>query len=191
MVGEIDSVSQLPSDRSCIFRTTNSNWDGVLPSTYTPYARFRSSHSGAYSFWLGVDTDQKMWFARHLPNDGIPTISEWHEVAVAEPPQKFTAPLSDGYSGALSYLKTQESIVIVSFDVYKTDNSTINGTNLISTLPEGFRGVSGYCVALATGVEGGSIVGAAQAWCDTEGIVRTLCPSGTYRIRGEIIFCAN
>ena len=115
----------------------------------------------------------------------------WAEIATATPPQKFTAPLSDGYSGALSYLKTQESIVIVSFDVYKTDNSTINGTNLISTLPEGFRGVSGYCVALATGVGGGSVVGAAQAWCDTEGIVRTLCPSGTYRIRGEIIFCAN
>ena len=117
--------------------------------------------------------------------------TEWIPLATATPPQKFTAPLSDGYSGALSYLKTQESIVIVSFDVYKTDNSTINGTNLISTLPEGFRGASGYCVVLATGVGGGSVVGAAQAWCDTEGIVRTLCPNGTYRIRGEIIFCAN
>ena len=116
---------------------------------------------------------------------------EWFEIATATPPQKFTAPLSDGYSGTLSYLKTQESIVIVSFDVYKTDDSAINGTNLISTLPEGFRGLSGYCAALATGVGGGSIVGAAQAWCDTEGIVRTLCPSGTYRIRGEIVFCAN
>lgn len=115
----------------------------------------------------------------------------WQKLATATPPQEFTAPLSDGYSGALSYLKTQESIVIVSFDVYKTDNSTINGANLISTLPEGFRGVSGYCVALATGVGGGSVVGAAQAWCDTEGIVRTLSPSGTYRIRGEIVFCAN
>lgn len=113
------------------------------------------------------------------------------DVAIATPPQKFTAPLSDGYSGTLSYLKTQENIVIVSFDVYKTDNSAINGTNLIATLPEGFRGLSGYCAALATGVGGGSIVGAAQAWCDAEGIIRTLCPSGTYRIRGEIVFCAN
>lgn len=57
--------------------------------------------------------------------------------------------------------------------------------------PEGFRGVSGYCAVLAVDVEGGNIVGAAQAWCDTEGIIRTLCPSGTYRIRGEIVFCAN
>lgn len=116
---------------------------------------------------------------------------DWLYFSTATPPQKFTAPLADGYSGALSYLKTQESIVIVSFDVYKTDNSTINGTNLISALPEGFRGVSGYCAVLAVDVEGGNIVGAAQAWCDTEGIIRTLCPSGTYRIRGEIIFCAN
>lgn len=116
---------------------------------------------------------------------------DWVKFATATPPQKFTAPLSDGYSGTLSYLKTQENIVIVSFDVYKTDNSAINGTNLIATLPEGFRGLSGYCAALATGVGGGSIVGAAQAWCDAEGILGTLCPSGTYRIRGEIVFCAN
>lgn len=124
-------------------------------------------------------------------NDPSSAWRAWTKTALATPPQKFTAPLSDGYGGTLSYLKTQESIVIVSFDVYKTDNSSINGTNLISTLPEGFRGLSGYCAALATGVGGGSIVGAAQAWCDTEGIVRTLCPSGTYRIRGEIVFCAN
>lgn len=113
------------------------------------------------------------------------------DVAIATPPQKFTAPLSDGYSGSLVYLKTQENIVIVSFDVYKTDNSSINGVNLIGTLPEGFRGISGYCAALAMGVGEGSIVGAAQAWCHTDGSIQTLCPSGTYRIRGEIIFCAN
>ena len=133
--------------------------------------------NGAHRTWTNT-TDAGEW-------------TEWVPQANATPPQKFTAPLSDGYSGTLSYLKTQESIVIVSFDVYKTDNSTINGTNLISTLPEGFRGVSGYCAALAMGVGGGNIVGAAQAWCDTEGIIRTLCPSGTYRIRGEIVFCAN
>lgn len=116
---------------------------------------------------------------------------DWTPISTATPPQKFTAPLSDGYSGSLVYLKTQENIVIVSFDVYKTDNSSINGVNLIGTLPEGFRGISGYCAALAMGVGGGSIVGAAQAWCNTDGSIQTLCPSGTYRIRGEIVFCAN
>ena len=115
----------------------------------------------------------------------------WAKISTATPPQKFTAPLSDGYSGSLFYLKTQENIVIASFDVYKTDNSSINGVNLIGTLPEGFRGISGYCAALAMGVGGGSIVGAAQAWCNTDGSIQTLCPSGTYRIRGEIVFCAN
>lgn len=115
----------------------------------------------------------------------------WAKLATATLPQKFTALLSDGYSGSLFYLKTQENIVIASFDVYKTDNSSINGVNLIGTLPEGFRGISGYCAALAMGVGGGSIVGAAQAWCNTDGSIQTLCPSGTYRIRGEIVFCAN
>ena len=123
--------------------------------------------------------------------DGSENWYDWVKIPLCQSPQKFTAPLSDGYSGTLTYLKTQENIVIMNFDVYKTDNSAINGVNLISTLPEGFRGSSGYCAALATGVGGGSIVGAAQAWCDVEGIIRTLCPSGTYRIRGEITFCAN
>ena len=195
MVGEIDSVSQLPSDRSCIFRTTNSNWDGALPSTYTPYARFRSSHSGAYSFWLGVDTDQKMWFARHLPNDGIPTISEWREVAVAEPPQEFDLPPADGWTHTHTwdkscYCKTQENIVIVHFAL---DNS--NATEppdagyIIAYLPEGFRpsaAVIGTC-----GDYNHSGENLYQCWVTTDGAIIVHSPEVVPRgASGTIVFIA-
>lgn len=174
MVGEIDSVSQLPSDRSCIFRTTNSNWDGVLPSTYTPYARFRSSHSGAYSFWLGVDTEQKMWFARHLPNDGIPTISEWHEVAVAEPPQKFSIPLSEGWEaqsgGDAKYFKTQEDIVHVSMNV--KSNTAVADGDTIATLPAGFRPASQLKIPIICKVSGQSALKFGHFDVTTNGAIR-------------------
>lgn len=144
MVGEIDSVSQLPSNRSCIFRTTNSDWDGALPSKYTPYARFRSSHFGAYSFWLGVDADQAMWFARPVPEDGIPILNDWRKVAVATPPQEFDLPLADGIihynpSTKSTYSKSQEGLVIVHFYCKKFDGTDIVPGDTIAMLPEGFR----------------------------------------------------
>ena len=182
---------------------------GLIASKYqSPETGFASvtgtSDSGFFEWYKSFETyltERSQLILGKPVTGGMPSLQlsqtldgqefDIFDVAIATPPQKFTAPLSDGYSGSLVYLKTQENIVIVSFDVYKTDNSSINGVNLIGTLPEGFRGISGYCAALAMGVGGGSIVGAAQAWYNTDGSIQTLCPSGTYRIRGEIVFCTN
>lgn len=141
MVGEIDSVSQLPSNISCIFRTTNSNWDGALPSKYTPYARFRSSHFGAYSFWLGVDADQAMWFARPVPEDGIPTLNDWRKVAVATPPQEFSLPLASGFSngGGGNSVYWKDQFNQVHFLVSVTNQNSLSSGDVIATLPAGFR----------------------------------------------------
>ena len=199
MVGEIDSVSQLPSNRSCVFRTTNSDWDGALPSKYTPYARFRSSHFGAYSFWLGVDSDQAMWFARPVPEDGIPTLNDWRKVAVATPPQEFDLPLAEGIihynSGTKStYSKSQDGLVVVHVYCKKSDGTDIVQNDTIATLPKGFRPSANVHIPANVSFDGSNVYSQDVATVVAGGNGRVWIaypPAGCKAVTSTLVFYAD
>lgn len=133
-----------------------------------------------------------MWFARHLPNDGIPTISEWREVAVAEPPQEFELPLSDGYTGTNKYFKTQENLVGLYVNLSKSDSVEITNAATFGTLPAGFRPAYNiYAPAVACSTSG-AVTDACEVAILPNGSVQAhFKDSGSeYRIRAYVLFVA-
>lgn len=48
LAGDINAKSTFPRGKSLVFRTTDSDWDGNMPSEYAAYAKLRSSLSGSY-----------------------------------------------------------------------------------------------------------------------------------------------
>ena len=46
--GDINAKSAFPRGKSLVFRTTDSDWDGNMPSDYAAYVKLRSSLSGSY-----------------------------------------------------------------------------------------------------------------------------------------------
>lgn len=70
-----------------------------------------------------------------------PPWSGWAPVAMAEPPQEYDLPLSDGLEvisgGRGRYFKTQDNVVTISCNI--KSNYDITGTVTIGTLPVGFR----------------------------------------------------
>ena len=59
------------------------------------------------------------------------------DVTIATPPQSFSLPAASGVTGAGTYRKTQESLVIVDVDATKSSGFSTGET--IGTLPAGFR----------------------------------------------------
>ena len=145
MLGDIENVSDLPSRRSALFRTTDSNWGGILPYNYAFYARLRSGVTGSYDAWLAFNGNKKFKFAR-VSDNNIPESADWVDVAIATPPQEFDLPLADGLQpvpafGSNKYRKNQFNEVGITISVTKTDVGTndIENTSLLATLPAGFR----------------------------------------------------
>ena len=46
LAGDINAKSAFPRGKSLVFRTTDSDWDGNMPSEYAAYAKLRSALSG-------------------------------------------------------------------------------------------------------------------------------------------------
>lgn len=114
------------------------------------------------------------------------------EFALATPPQEFDLPLAEPYDGKGKYLKTQENIVIVNVNIGTTGGSEISNNNMtFATLPAGFR-PSGivYSDAVTLNSTTGKVVGVAQFSIDANGSLNLRVPSGSYRLRGELIFLA-
>ena len=135
LAGDINAKSDFPRGKSLVFRTTDSDWNGNMPSEYAAYAKLRSSLSGSYDMWFGA-SDCRFWFAR-AGDDAIPARNIWHELARCVAPEVHNFPLADGFTGDLIYYKTQENICTVSGCIYGTfaKDSYIS----IGYLPEGFH----------------------------------------------------
>lgn len=118
--------------------------------------------------------------------------SQWEPLATATPPQEFDLPLAEPYDGNGKYLKTQENIVIVDVNIGTTGGSEISNNNMtFATLPAGFRPSRVvYSDAVTLTSDSGAIVGIAQFWIDANGSLNLRVPSGSYRLRGELIFLA-
>ncbi|MFQ9125647.1 MAG: hypothetical protein ACLR4Z_01095 [Butyricicoccaceae bacterium] len=61
LAGDINAKSDFPRGKSLVFRTTDSDWDGNMPSEYAAYAKLRSALSGSYDMWFGA-SDCRFWF---------------------------------------------------------------------------------------------------------------------------------
>lgn len=114
------------------------------------------------------------------------------ESALTTPPQEFNLPLAEPYDGLGKYLKTQENIVIVDVNIGTTSGDEISNNNMtFATLPAGFRPSRVvYSDAVTLTSDSGAIVGIAQFWIDTNGSLNLRVPSGSYRLRGELVFLA-
>lgn len=114
----------------------------------------------------------------------------WISIATATKPQEFDLPLASAYTGQVKYLKTQENMVLVDINVGSSDGSEISNNNMtLATLPAGFRPSRVvYSDAVTLTSDAGTIVGIAQFWVDNIGKLNIRVPSGSYRIRGELMF---
>ncbi len=86
MLGNIASAEDFLGkayNRSCVFRTTDSNWNGALPASYAVYTRIKSHYTGSYDMWLCTDISGSMWYLC-LADNALPTsASQWHELGKA------------------------------------------------------------------------------------------------------------
>lgn len=143
LAGDINAKSAFPRGKSLVFRTTDSDWDGNMPSEYAAYAKLRSSLSGSYDLWLGA-SDCRFWFAR-AGDDAIPAREIWVELARCIAPEMHELPLADSINrlGTAAYWKNAFNEVTVVFDYGEksNDNFVPDQWTLIATLPEGFRPV--------------------------------------------------
>ena len=140
LAGDINAKSAFPRGKSLVFRTTDSDWDGNMPSEYAAYAKLRSSLSGSYDMWFGA-SDCRFWFAR-AEDDAIPARDIWYELARCVAPEVHELPLASGFpaqSYANTYYKTQEGIVHLNFCIFHGSNTAYTSSETICTLPEGFR----------------------------------------------------
>lgn len=69
--------------------------------------------------------------------DGSENWYDWVKIPLCQPPQSFSLPAASGVTGASTYRKTQESLVIVDVDATKSSGFSTGET--IGTLPAGFR----------------------------------------------------
>ena len=162
MAGDINAKSAFPRGKSLVFRTTDSDWDGNMPSDYAAYAKLRSSLSGSYDMWFCLSAN-RFWFSR-VGDDVVPALSDWRELARCVAPEVHALPLTEGwdtFGGTCCYYKTQENVVTVSIRAKHSTSFTGTSRELICNLPAGFRPsdwVSGTC-ALDIGDSGGSYHG--------------------------------
>lgn len=130
--------SAFPRGKSLVFRTTDSDWDGNMPSEYAAYAKLRSSLSGSYDMWFGA-SDCRFWFAR-AGDDAIPARDIWYELARCVAPEVHSLPLNiAGDDSTCYYAKDQFGRVYVS--IRTNLNANWNDYKIIGTLPEGFQPV--------------------------------------------------
>lgn len=162
LAGDINAKSAFPYGKSLVFRTTNSDWGGNMPSDYAAYAKLRSSLSGSYDMWFCLSAN-RFWFSR-VGDDVVPALSDWRELARCVAPEVHALPLTEGwdtFGGTCCYYKTQENVVTVSIRAKHSTSFTGTSRELICNLPAGFRPsdwVSGAC-ALDIGDSGGSYHG--------------------------------
>ena len=141
MLGDVNSPNKVPAGQSCIFRVTDSNWDGKLPNSYSVCARLRSGNSGSYDLWIFSD-GENLWFFR-AGDAGFPqSADDFVKVANAMPPQEYALPLAGGASpvGAgykNTYSKDQFGIVRVWFSIHFETLPAIN--QIVFQLPAGFK----------------------------------------------------
>jgi hypothetical protein len=135
LAGDINAKSAFPRGKSLVFRTTDSDWDGNMPSEYAAYAKLRSSLSGSYDLWFGA-SDCRFWFAR-AGDDAIPARDIWYELARCIAPEVHSLPLNiAGDDSTCYYAKDQFGRVYVS--IRTKLNANWNDYKIIGTLPEGF-----------------------------------------------------
>ena len=138
LAGDINAKSDFPRGKSLVFRTTDSDWDGNMPSEYAAYAKLRSSLSGSYDMWFGA-SDCRFWFAR-TGDDAIPARNIWYELARCVAPEVHSLPLNiAGDDSTCYYAKDQFGRVYVS--IRTNLNANWNDYKIIGTLPEGFHPV--------------------------------------------------
>ena len=140
LAGDINAKSAFPYGKSLVFRTTNSDWGGNMPSDYAAYAKLRSSLSGSYDMWFGA-SDCRFWFAR-AGDDAIPARNIWYELARCVAPEVHDLPLADGWqifgTSKNWYCKDQFNQVTVFFRLKSTGTNITEGV-VMATLPEGYR----------------------------------------------------
>lgn len=140
LAGDINAKSAFPHGKSLVFRTTDSDWDGNMPSSYAAYAKLRSSLFGSYDMWLGA-SDCRFWFAR-AGDDAIPARDIWYELARCVAPEVHDLPLADGWQaygeGLCWYTRNQFKEVTIGMLLRSTSALTSDGAQF-ATLPEGFR----------------------------------------------------
>lgn len=136
LAGDINAKSAFPRGKSLVFRTTDSDWDGNMPSEYAAYAKLRSALSGSYDMWFGA-SDCRFWFARAV-DDAIPARDTWYEVARCVAPEVHSLPLNiAGDINTSHYSRDQFGRVFVSIRV--RPNTHWSAMKTIGTMPEGFR----------------------------------------------------
>ena len=136
LAGDINAKSAFPYGKSLVFRTTDSDWDGNMPSEYAAYAKLRSSLSGSYDMWFGA-SDCRFWFAR-AGDDAIPARDIWYELARCVAPEVHSLPLNiAGDINTSHYSRDQFGRVFVSIRV--RPNTHWSAMKTIGTMPEGFR----------------------------------------------------
>ena len=153
--GDINAKSAFPRGKSLVFRTTDSDWDGNMPSEYAAYAKLRSSLSGSYDMWFCLSAN-RFWFAR-AGDDAIPARDIWHELARCVAPEVHELPLASGFpaqSYANTYYKTQEGIVHLNFCIFRGASTAFVEPETICTMPEGYR--PSTVIAAAVGGDGKS-----------------------------------
>ena len=134
--GDINAKSAFPYGKSLVFRTTDSDWGGNMPSAYAAYAKLRSSLSGSYDMWFGA-SDCRFWFAR-AGDDAIPERNIWYELARCVAPEVHDLPLYSDYTNrGCKYFRTQEGIVSFAGEIYSPSGFIADA--YFATLPEGFR----------------------------------------------------
>lgn len=140
LAGDINAKSAFPRGKSLVFRTTDSDWDGNMPSEYAAYAKLRSALSGSYDMWFGA-SDCRFWFARAV-DDAIPARDTWYEVARCVAPEVHDLPLADGWQaygeGLCWYTRNQFKEVTIGMLLRSTSALTSDGAQF-ATLPEGFQ----------------------------------------------------
>ena len=155
LAGDINAKSAFPRGKSLVFRTTDSDWDGNMPSDYAAYAKLRSSLSGSYDMWFCLSAN-RFWFSR-IGDDAIPARDDWRELARCVAPEVHELPLASGFpaqSYANTYYKTQEGIVHLNFCIFRGASTAFVEPETICTMPEGYR--PSTVIAAAVGGDGKS-----------------------------------
>lgn len=192
--GDINAKSAFPRGKSLVFRTTDSDWDGNMPSDYAAYVKLRSSLSGSYDMWFCLSAN-RFWFAR-AGDDAIPARDIWHELARCVAPEVHELPLASGFpaqSYANTYYKTQEGIVHLNFCITRGSSTAFTASEVVCTLPIGYRpssvrmfsvgGDSGYFSTVAAPV---------QVYVTSDGELKFIsCAQKVTWIYGEITYLAG
>lgn len=154
-------------------------WGIMFVGGYSDDTAFQMLHILGGDIWKRMLQSGVLW-------------SEWIKLSDATPPQEFDLPLAESYDGHGEYLKTQENIVIVDVNIGTIGGAEISNNNMtFATLPAGFRPSRVvYSDAATLNSTASNVVGVAQFWVDANGSLNLRVPSGSYRLRGELVFRA-